>query len=205
MRPPSDGAQDVRLRESRPVARFRHRAEREPRGIGLDGEMRHRFEHRDLDQRALAGAGAVEQRAEHAVRGIDAGDRVRQRGAEETRAIRIDDHAEEAAERLRHRVVAGTVDVGAVAAESADGAIDEARIDLGEALRARAEAVRGAGPEILDVDVGLREQLVEDRAIGRRLQIQREAALVAVVGLEMRGIAARPDRRGKDRRRGSRP
>ena len=84
------GAQDVRLRQARAVARVRHRAEREVRGKRLDGEMRHGLEHRDLDHAALAGAAALEQRAEHAIGGVDAGDRIGERRAEEARPLGID-------------------------------------------------------------------------------------------------------------------
>ena len=53
-----------------------------------------------------AGAAALEQRAEDAVGRIDAGDRIGERRAEEARPLRIDDHAQKAAQRLRDRVVA---------------------------------------------------------------------------------------------------
>ena len=107
------GAQDVGLREPRPIARLRRSIEREERRERLDGEVRHRFEHRDFDEPAAPGAAALEQRAEHAVRRIDAGDRIGERRTEKARTVGIDDDAEKPAQRLRHGVVARAIRVRA--------------------------------------------------------------------------------------------
>ena len=156
------GAQDVGLREARPVARLRRLAEREEGGERLDGEVRHRLEHRDFDEAALARARALEQRAEHAVRGVDAGDRVGERGPEEARTLRVDDDAEEAGQRLRDGVVARALGVGPVGAEAADRAVDEPRVESAQPLDAGAEPLGRARAEVLDVDVGV------SRPAGRR-------------------------------------
>ena len=161
------GAQDVGLGKARAVARFRRLAEREIRRKGLHGEMRHRLEHRDLDEASLARRRALEQRAENAEGGVDAGDRVCERGAEEARTLRVHDDAEESGERLRDRVVARALGIRPVCAESADRAVDEPRVEAAQPLDARAEALGRARPEILDVHVGARDQLVEELAVGR--------------------------------------
>ena len=155
-------AQDVRLREPRPIAGLRRAIEREERGERLDGEVRHRFEHRDFDQTAASGAAALEQRAEHAVRRVDAGDRIRERRTEKARTVGIDDDAEKAAQRLRDRVVARAIRVRAARAEAADRAVDELWIEILQPLPPGAESLGGAGTEVLDVDVGARDQIVED-------------------------------------------
>src|SRR4030095_10280433 len=113
-----------------------------------------------------AGAAALEQRTQHAVRRVDAGDRVRERGAEKAWTVGIDDDAEKTAQRLSHGVVARTICVRTTRAETADRAVDELWIELLQPLAARAETLGGAGAEILDVDVGARDQVVEDAPIG---------------------------------------
>ena len=79
--------------------------------------------------------------------------------------------------------------------------VDDARVDLRERLVVDAEAVLHVGPEVLDHHVGLLDQAQEDREAFRRLQVERDAALVAVQVLEVRpsrgppGLAAPPLRR----------
>ena len=143
--PPSARAQDVGLREARTIARARHFAEREEGGERLDGEMRHRLEHRDFDEPALPVRPRSKQRAEHAVGGIDAGDRIRQRRPQEARPFRIDHDAEKPAQRLRHGVVARPIDVRTARAETADRAVDQPRIELLQAARTPAPS-RSAVP-----------------------------------------------------------
>jgi hypothetical protein len=78
-----------------------------------------------------------------------------------------------------------------------DGAVHELRIEDRQGLEIDTEALRHAGPEALDGDVGVRRQLLDDlRRLGV-LQVEREAALVAVLHAELHrhvaaaGIAAR--------------
>src|SRR5688572_9926051 len=184
------GAQDVGLRQARPVARLRRLAEREVGGERLDREVRHRLKHRDLDESALARARALEQRGEDAVRGIDSSDCIGQRGPEEAGSFRVHDDGEESGQRLRDRVVARALGVGPIGPESADRAVDEPGIEAAQALGAGAEPLGRARAEVLDVDVGIRDELVEELAVGRLLEVAADAALVAVVGLEMLGIEA---------------
>ena len=106
-------AQDVGLREPRAVARRRRLAEREVCGERLDREVRHRLEHGHLDETTGARAASLEQRAEHAVRRVDTRDRVGERGTMK-RALRIDDDAQESAQRPRNRVAARAFAYGPV-------------------------------------------------------------------------------------------
>src|SRR6185312_6091915 len=50
--------------------------------------------------------------------------------------------------------------------------------------------LRGAGPEVLNENIRFADQTLEQLAVARALQIERDAALVAVVGLEVRRIPA---------------
>ena len=111
-------------------------------------------------------------------------------GPDHARIGRIHQQLEVAAGRLRHRVVAGTRSRGPGRAEAADRAVDQARIELAQLLLADAQLLRHAGPEVLDVHVGRLHQLVQALAVGRLLGVERDAALVAVVGLEVRAVEA---------------
>ena len=181
-------AQDVRLGEAGTVAGFRHFAEREVRGEGLDGKMRHRLEHRDFDEAALAGARTLEQHGEDAIRGIDAGDRIGERGAQEARPLLVHDDAQETGQRLRDGVVARPLGVWTVSPESADRAVNEPGIESAQPFDAGTEPFGGAGAEVLQVHVRICDQLVEDLAVARLLEVAAETPLVTVVGLEMRRI-----------------
>jgi len=70
--------------------------------------------------------------------------------------------------------------VGAVVAEAGDGGIDDGRIDLAQLLIAQAQAVHNAGTVILQNHVALGHQLAEHLFTGLALEVQDDAALVAV-------------------------
>ncbi len=89
---------------------------------------------------------------------------------------------------MRYGIIARALDVRPARAETTDGAIDEPRIDLEQPLRSGAQARRGAGTEILDEDISLADQPLENQALVRGLQVECHAALVAIVGLEVRRI-----------------
>src|SRR5581483_8337033 len=182
--------QNVGLRQTRPVARARHGAERKVRRKRLHREVRHRLEHRHLDERARTGPAPLHQGAQNPIRGIDPGHGVRERRSEKLRVARIDHNAQKPAERLGNRVVARALRIGSAAAETTDGAVDEPWVELLQALGTRAQTLRGAGPEVLDEYVGLMDEAFEHLPIGGALEVERNAALVAVVGLKVRRIAA---------------
>ncbi len=107
-------------------------------------------------------------------------------GPEEPRPLGIDHDAQETTQRLRDGVVTRAVRVGTGAAKAADGAVDETRVERTQPLDACPQPVCGARPEVLYVDVRLANQLVKDLAVVRPVEVERQAALVAVVRLEMR-------------------
>src|SRR3546814_3756162 len=92
--------------------------------------------------------------------------------------------------------------------ETADGAVDQPRVELAQALLADADLPGHAGPEVLDVNVGFLDQRIELRQVRGLFGVKRDAALVAVVGLAMRAVQAvleRPERDRKSKRLNSSP
>ncbi len=91
-------------------------------------EGRHQLEHRHLDvARHLAGALAIEQRGQHGVGEMHAGDLVGgDAGRVERRAIAHLEQAGEARGRLDHVVVGGLAGVAAVPAEADGRGVDDA-------------------------------------------------------------------------------
>jgi hypothetical protein len=88
----------------------------------------------------------------------------------------------------RDLIEAWTFVIGAVLSEAGDAAIDDARIDLADALVIDAEFCFDVGPEVLDDDVGPPGQAVEDLEALRLLQVERHRSLVAVQVLEVRAV-----------------
>src|SRR5271163_2974450 len=103
------GLQDVGLCESRPITGSGGIVEREKGRKGLNREVRHRLEHRDLDETTLPRPAALNQRAQYAVRCVDSGDRVGERRTKKPGAAGIDDHAQKSTERLRYGIIARPV------------------------------------------------------------------------------------------------
>jgi hypothetical protein len=112
-----------------------------------------RLQHAGFDAAALAGAPALMQRAEDAIGGIEAGDVVGQRRPADLRRFRVDELAQHAAERLRHRVVGRSVGVGSVAPETGDGSVDKSGIGLLENLIRKTQAVEHAVSKIVNKHV----------------------------------------------------
>src|SRR5690606_3108579 len=95
------------------------------------------------------------------------------------------------ADRLRDGIVDRPLRIGSIRPEAADGAVDQLRIDLDERVEVGAETCGRTRPEILDINVRLRNQLVEYVAIALVLQVEADGTLVAVIGLEMGTVEAR--------------
>jgi hypothetical protein len=137
--------------------------------------------HRHLDLLPLAREMALHQRGENADHAVHAGPRVADRGPRVGRGIvREARDAHRAAHRLGDRLVALVVGVRPVRAEALDARVDQARVDALDRFVAEAQPLENAGAEVLEQHVAGREQLREDLLGARRLQIQREAALVTV-------------------------
>ncbi len=144
-------------------------------------ESEARFQHRDIDVLALAGVGALEQGGRDGECGGHAGQHVAHRETGTSGAhFLVAGQRHDAGQRLDLAVVAGLVAIGTGAAEAGDGAIDQAGIDRAEGVVADAEAIHHAGAEVLHHHVGARDEAVDDVDCGRLLQIEREAAFVAV-------------------------
>ena len=87
------------------------------------------------------------------------------------------------------------------AEKSLQGAIDQPRIDFRKIGIAAAESVHGAGRVVLDHGVGSRHKSMQQIAAFGRLEIDGEAALVAIEGWEeARAKADQPARRVTIRR-----
>ena len=110
--------------------------------------------------------------------------------ADAARIRRADEQLQKAARRLCDGVVARPRGGRAVGAEAADRAVDEARVQRAQPRLAGAELVGDARAEVLDVDVGLGDEFVEQRQVGGLAGVERDALLVAVVGLVVRAVEA---------------
>ncbi len=152
--------------------------------------MHHRLQHGDLEQLALAGASPLDQCGHGSHGGVDAGHGVGHGRPQQARVARVGGDAQEARERLGDGIVARPVGVGPVLTEAGDRDIDQARVDRLQLLVVGPHARGRAGPEVLDVDVGLGDQLAEHLRVRRFLEVQADRALAAIVGLEVRRIEA---------------
>ena len=92
------------------------------------------------------------------------------------------------AHALRDLIEARPLVIGPVLAEAGDAAIDDARVDLAQALIVDAELCLDVGTEVLDHDVGLLGEALEHFEALRVLQVQRHRPLVAVQILEVRAL-----------------
>ena len=121
------------------------------------------FVHGDLDALALAGALALDQRAQDAGAEMDAGQEVADRGAGlGRRPVVLAGRVGDAAHRLDGDVHGGEVAIGPVEPEARAAAIDQAGIELAQHVVAQPQPVHDADGEVLDQDVGLGDQLEED-------------------------------------------
>jgi hypothetical protein len=128
------------------------------------------------------------QRRQNAERGVESGHRIGDRRSHDARIRRIDEQAQKSAGGLRHGVERRAVAVGAFRAEARDRGIDKTRVDSAQPIRIDAELRRHAGTEILDEDVGISHKGVEDRQVVGVARVERDAVLVAVIGLIVRAV-----------------
>ncbi len=136
-------------------------------------------QHRAVDVLALAGALALEQRAGEGEGAHRAGRVVDDRRADLDRMdIRRAGRRHHAGQRLDGVVVGRLVSARAVLSEGGHRAVDQLRIDLLHVFVADAEGRECAGPVILDHDVGVLDELLEDRAAALLLQVEGDGPLV---------------------------
>jgi hypothetical protein len=90
---------------------------------------------------------------------------------------------------LGDQIESALVSVGAAAAVARDRAVDERRVDLRERVVAKAELFHRAAAIVFGDYVALRGHALERFARGRQLEVERDAALVAVHRHERSGFA----------------
>ncbi len=154
-----------------------------------------RLQQRGLDPLALARVLALEQRDQNALRREQAGAQIGDRDADPHGALpgqAGDRH--QPAEPLRDLIEPRPFGVRAVLAEAGDAGEHDPRIDRPEVVVADPEPLLDVGPEVLDHDVRALDHPQQDLAPGLRLEVEGQAALVAVQVLEV-GAGARAAQR----------
>ncbi len=143
-------------------------------------------EQRRIDLLSLAGPLAHVERADHGGRQVERAHVVGDRGAGGQReAVGLAGRAEDAALRLRGQVerrVRGARPLGSVAGGVA---VDDLLVLGAHLVVAQPQALHDAGPEVVDHDVRFGGQLEADVDRLAVLQVERDAALAAVVGEEV--------------------
>ena len=111
-------------------------------------------------------------------------------------AVRLADEVEDPGEREEVQVVGGAVAIRPVLPEPAQGAVDEAGVQLREPLVAAAQALHHPRPEAFHQHVGFAHEPVQDLLPLGRLQVEGEASLVAVGEARREGARLVRPRRG---------
>ena len=146
------------------------------------------IDQRSIDVAALAGLLAPRQRRQNADRRIDAGEDVGSRHADpHRRAVGVAGHAHDAADALRHEIVAGARRRRPGLAEAGHRAIDQSRIVSRQARVIEAELLQAADLEILDQHVGARHQFLDDALALGRGEIGLDRALAAIGAMKIGG------------------
>ncbi len=162
--------------------------------IGHAVETGHRHggvDQRDLDLLAAAEPVAGDQRQQDRVAGRHAGRHVDDRRTGPHRLpVRKAVQRHEAAFGLRDRIKARTQGELALAAIGRDRAIDQPRIGRRDRRIVEPELLHHAAGEILHHDIRLRDQLARDLQRRRIVEVERDAALVAIEAEEGRALAA---------------
>ncbi|GJE59985.1 hypothetical protein MPOCJGCO_2094 [Methylobacterium trifolii] len=163
---------------------------------GVEGQQGgHGVEHGHVDAAALPRALALPQGRQHALRRVEPGHEVGDRGADlRRRPVRVAGDVHDAGFALEDQVVARPVRVRSGQAEARDAAIDQAGIVLPQPLEAEAEPVHRPGPEVLDHHVGGGGQPQDQVPAGRRLEVDGAALLVPVDRQEVGALAAEEGR-----------
>src|SRR5260221_444152 len=168
----------------RRVARSHRSGDLAGRRVAHDRVLEQRelaVENGDVDLGRLAAPLAMVERGIDGDRRIEPGAEVADRGADAgRRRARMAGDAHDAAEALDDHVVGGLSGRRAGMAEARRRRIDQPRKAPVQALPAIAELLHRAGTEILDDDIGAREQRVEDALVRLVLEIDGDRFLAAV-------------------------
>ena len=157
-------------------------------GKAVEVEVAHGLEHRDIQTPPLSRQSPFYQRGQDASGSVVARHRIRDGRADHAGIGGRGHEAQEAGCRLCHRVIGRPIAGGTGGSEAGDGAVDDLRVDLAQVILARAKLFSDARTEVLDEDIGAFDERVEDGQIFGCLRIQRDGALVAIVGLKMGAV-----------------
>ena len=151
-------------------------------------EGHHGVQHGKPDVLRLAGALAGEKGARHGLRGGDAGQLVRQDGANQARArfVGAPLHAGQAGKRLDQRVVNRLVGVRAGLPKAAHGNVDDVFLGGADVRFVQPQASHHAGAVVLHEHIRGPRQAQQHFAPRRRSRVHAQRALVAVVVQEHR-------------------
>ena len=144
--------------------------------------MHDRILHRRLQPPALAGRGALIERADDAEREQHAGAGVADRRPGLDRlAVALAGDAHRAAASLGDRIEAQALFVRAAVAEALDLRIDDARVERADDVIAEAQPLDRAGREILGEDIGLLGHVLDQGQAALGFEVDGDRPLVGVV------------------------
>ena len=150
------------------------------------------IEHRDVELHALARHRPPVERAVDADGGEEAGHDIADGASHPCRrAAGLAGQAHDAAHGLHHHVIGRPAGVGPGVAEARARRIDKPGEARMQRLPAIAEALHRAGAKVLDHHVGVRQQVLEDRAVAVVLEVEGDALLAAVDRHEVGGFSPR--------------
>src|SRR5439155_21947868 len=145
--------------------------------------------HRHLDELAVARAPALDERGEDRHRQMHAGAAIADIGAvQRRRAAGYAGDAHRARGRLRDRLEAFETAIRAVGAEALDRGVNGARVEFLHRVVAEPQSLHDAGAEILGDDIAFLDQAAGDFLPLRGLQVDDDAALVAVEQQEEKAV-----------------
>ncbi|MNP20337.1 hypothetical protein D3C76_1129060 [compost metagenome] len=160
--------------------------------------QRHRrVEHRGIDELALAGLAALDQRAEDGNAGVQAGDDVGDRDGGAHRpgarlAVGVAAGAHQAGQALQDEVIGRAGGVRTIAAETGDRAVDQPRKTGAHARRVEPVAGQRADLVVLHQHIALFGELMDQRLAFGLGDVDGHRALATIAGqVEGRVVAVR--------------
>ncbi len=180
-------------REQPAVARLAdRRREGAPAEVIGQHELRQRLEHRQLDGLPLAGTLALHERRQHHMDRIEPDDVV---GHGQRRVARLGpaglaQRCGNRGETLNQIVIGGPARIGAALAVADEAEMDQPGIGGADVLGSEPQPPHGGGAHIADEHVGACAKAQQHVAAARRLDVDHDAALVAI-GLQIHWPHAR--------------
>src|ERR1700738_1765840 len=157
-------------------------------------EVERRLQQARIDAAALAGALAAHQGRENSHseerRTMVVDDRYANRARS---GLRLPRYRHQPERRLRQQILPGTLRIWPVRSVPGRGGIDQRRLVRSQRVVTQAELVHDTGAEILRDHVGACDELERDLLALRHLEIERNAALVAVGADMQHPLAVVPD------------